>query len=93
MGINKKAGEVISFLNYPEKKSSIIKDIFWYQDSHHLLIEYFDNGNQGIDFIEIDNRLPINKYTLIEKAANFYYELGSNQLYFIKENNLCFIEI
>jgi len=45
-----------------------------------------------IDFIELDDRLPINKYILAEEISNPYYEPTSNRLYFIENNKLSFIE-
>lgn len=89
-GIQKKAGEVIS-LNFYEGFS--VKDIFWYKDSNHLLVEYIaSTDSASIDFIEIDDRLPINKYTLFEGVFNFHYELGLDRFYFIQENGLRFAE-
>ncbi len=85
-GIDKKAGDTIK-LNVFENQN--IKNIFWYKDSYHLLVEY----ENGLDFVEIDNRLPTNKYSIIENAVGSYYDLKSNKLYFIQENKLYFIEI
>jgi hypothetical protein len=85
-GINKKAGETVALNIFKNQK---IKNIFWYKDSYHLLVEY----ENGLDFVEIDVRLPINKYTLSEKISNSYYDSKLNRLYFIKENKLYFIEI
>lgn len=93
MGINKKAGEVIS-LNFYKDKNLSIKDIAWYQDSHYFFVEYLDNeNNQNIDFVEIDNREPVNQYALLEKIDNFHYELKTNQLYFIKDNSLLLLKL
>ncbi len=90
-GISKKAGDVINFNFYLKADGAIIKDISWYKDSSHLLIDYLDTDrSEKVNFIEIDDRLPINKYTLIEDVSNFYYEQSSNRLYFIQENNLYF---
>ena len=89
-GIQKKAGEVIS-LNFYE--GFAVKNIFWYKDSHHLLVEYIGSaGSAYADFIEIDDRLPINKYTLFEEVFNFHYESGLDRFYFIQENGLRFAE-
>lgn len=93
INVNKKAGEIISVPFY-EKGVASVKNIFWYKDSHHLFVDYLGNdGKERIDFVEIDDRLPINKYTLVENASNFYYEPNSNYLYFIQNNSLYFIEI
>ena len=89
-GIQKKAGEVIS-LNFYE--GFAVKNIFWYKDSHHLLVEYISSADSAYaDFIEIDDRLPINKYTLFEGVFNFHYESGLDRFYFIQENGLRFAE-
>jgi len=78
----------------------IVKNIFWYKDSSHLFIEYSDANSRetaSIDFIEIDNRPPINRYTVFEKISNFYYEPSLDRLYFIQSSdklrNLYFIEL
>jgi len=93
-GLHKKAGEIISLNLYLKENGLAIKNIFWYNDSSHLLIDYSDaDGAEKVDFIEIDDRLPINKYTLVEGVSNFYYEPISNRLYFTQENNLYFVEI
>ncbi len=94
VNVNKKAGEIISVPFYEKGTVSSVKNIFWYKDSHHLLVNYLSNdGKERIDFVEIDDRLPINKYTLVENASNFYYEPNSNYFYFIQNNNLYFTEI
>jgi hypothetical protein len=93
-GINKKAGEVIGLNFYLKEKGLGVKNLFWYKDSAHLLIEYSDkDGKRKVDFIEVDDRTPTNKYTLIDGFSKFYYDLKSNRLYFIQENNLYFSEI
>ncbi|MDP3015136.1 MAG: hypothetical protein Q8N28_01855 [bacterium] len=99
-GINKKTGDVIN-LNLYEGKT--IKNIFWYKDSYHLLIEYANlspresassqRKSASVDFIEIDDRAPTNKYTLIEKTADFYYDLKSNNIYFLSDKNLYYSAI
>ncbi len=93
INVNKKAGEIIDFSFY-EKGAASVKNLFWYKDSDHLLINYLGNdGKEKIDFVEIDDRLPTNKYTLVEDALDFFYESGSDNLYFIQDDNLYFVEI
>ncbi len=101
-GISKKAGDVISFNFYLKVDGTTIKNISWHKDSSHLFIEYIKNisinqQNQyesaSLDFMEIDDREPINKYTLIENAPDFNYQSDSNRLYFVEKNNLYFLEI
>ncbi len=92
-GINKKEGDVISLNIYKDNAALIVNDIFWYKDSYHLFVDYIaPAGSASIDFIEIDDRPPINKYSLFEGVSNFYYEPISNRLYFTQENNLYFVE-
>lgn len=82
-GINKKAGDIINLNLYEGKE---IKNIFWHKDSYYLLIDYIihgENQSRKIDFVEIDDRAPINKYALIENAADFYYDLKSDRIYFL----------
>lgn len=88
-GIRKKAGDVIRFNFYLKSNGGNIKNISWYKDSSHLFVE----NQTSVDFTEIDDRQPTNKYTLTETASNFYYEQNSNRLYFIKKDNLYFFEI
>jgi len=89
-GIQKKAGEVIGLNLY---EGLAVKNIFWYKDSHHLFVDYLDSdGIKKVDFVEIDDRPPINKYTLFEGVSDFYYEPISNRPYFVKESKLYFIE-
>jgi len=76
-GIIKKAGDVIRF-DFNDKSIS------WYKDSSHLFVQ----TQTSVDFIEIDDREPINKYTLAENISGFYYELNSDHLYFLQNNNL-----
>ena len=93
-GLYKKAGEIISLNLYLKENGLEVKNIFWYNDSGHLLIDYLDaDGAEKVDFVEIDDRPPINKYTLVEGVSNFYYEPISNRLYFTQENSLYFLEI
>ncbi len=92
-GLYKKAGEIISLNLYLKENDLVVKNILWYNDSSHLLIDYFGADRaEKVDFIEIDDRSPINKYALVEGASNFYYESRLNRLYFIQENNLYFLE-
>lgn len=85
--IIKKAGSIVALNAY---KESGIKNVFWYKDSRYLLVETAKNT---IEFIEIDDRQPTNKYVLSEDSSNSYYDQNSNRLYFIKENKIYFAEI
>ena len=82
----KKAGDVARF-TYAEKPSEI-SDIYWYQTSYHLLTGYENN----IEFSEIDDRAPLNKYNLVE-AGDFYYDGKSSKIYFIQKEKLYSFEI
>ncbi len=89
-GIRKKAGEIIE-LNFYEGLP--VKNIFWYENSSHLFVDYLDSGgNEKVDFIEIDDRSPMNKYTLFEGISNFYYRTNLGGFYFTRENNFFFVE-
>ena len=82
----KKAGDVARF-TYAEKPSEI-SDIYWYQTSYHLLTGYENN----IEFSEIGDRAPLNKYNLVE-ADDFYYDGKSSKIYFIQKEKLYSFEI
>ncbi len=82
----KKAGDVVRFTH--TEKPSEISDIYWYQSSYHLITGYENN----IEFSEIDDRAPLNKYNLIE-ADNFYYDGKSSKIYFIQKEKLYSFEI
>ncbi|MEK7162712.1 MAG: hypothetical protein AAB696_00230 [Patescibacteria group bacterium] len=100
LGINKKAGDVINLNIYKNKK---IKNVFWYKDSYHLLVEYINAEKEKtcpeqcrrIDFIEIDDRMPINKYTLIDGSAplTINYNLKLNRIYFLAEKKLYYFNL
>lgn len=77
----KKSGDVVRF-TYTEKPSEI-SNIYWYQSSYHLITGYENN----IEFSEIDDRSPLNKYKLTE-AKDFYYDGKLSKIYFIKEEKL-----
>lgn len=82
----KQKGDVASF---DLKNEEAIKNIYWYKDSYHLFVEYPDSVN----FIEIDDRLPINQYSLIEKFQSAYYDFGGELLYFIQGDDLYGVKV
>ncbi len=93
-GIAKKAGDVISFGFYLKSSGKTIKNIFWYKDSSHLFIDYIDADKSGkTDFLEVDDRQPINKYTLVKIASGFNYLADFNRLYFVQNNTPYFVEL
>ncbi len=83
----KKAGDIITLNTYKESK---IKNIFWYKDSRYLIVETAKNT---IEFIEIDDRQPINNYILSENSSDINYNQNSNRLYFLQKNKIYFMEI
>ncbi|KKQ22338.1 hypothetical protein A2999_02120 [Candidatus Wolfebacteria bacterium RIFCSPLOWO2_01_FULL_38_11] len=83
--IKKKTNDVIGY-NLKTKES--IKNVFWHKDSSHLFIEYLENNLSNIEFIEIDDRLPLNQYSIFIGLQSSYYNLKNNFLYFTKENKL-----
>ncbi|MEK7635510.1 MAG: PEGA domain-containing protein [Patescibacteria group bacterium] len=80
------AGDASRF-GYAEK-SSEISDIYWHNSSYHLIIGYENN----IEFTEIDDRPPLNKYRIIE-ADDFYYNPELSKIYFIQKEKLYSFEI
>ncbi len=85
--ITKKAGDITALNAF---KESGIKNVFWQKDSRYLFVETAKNT---IEFVEIDDRQPINKYALSENSSNLDYSQNSNRLYFIQENKVYFVEI
>ncbi len=83
--IVKKAGDITILSAYAG-----IKNVFWYKDSRYL---FAGTSGDTINFIEIDDRQPVNKYVLSENSSSAYYEQNSNRLYFVKENKIYFVEI
>ena len=91
------------YKNHPQKAEEIIKlntkidgeikNIFWYKDSYHLFIEYENKKIINIDFVEIDIRGDLNQYPIIQKIKTAYYEVGSEILYFIKNEKLYSLKI
>jgi len=90
--LSKGKGEIIELGFYSDNYLRI-KSTAWYKDSNHLLIEYLDPKNQlHIDFIEIDSRLPVNRYELAQ-GEKMSYDLQTNRLFFIQENSLHFLDL
>ncbi len=83
--ISKKNGETINF-NPSEKES--IKNIFWHEDSYHLFVEYDEEKNKKIKFMEIDDRPPTNIYPIVKKIKDFYYDAKTEFLYFIRDEKI-----
>lgn len=80
----KKAGESV-VLNI--KNGSAIEKIYWRGDSYHLFLVYpGDNGTKKVDFAEIDERLPLNQTTILQKMKNIYYYFPSGKFYFFEQN-------
>ena len=83
---HKKTGDFIELtptLNAVEQ-NAIIKNISWYKDSLHLIIQYSDH----LGFIEIDDRPPINYYLLTEQSSEFYYDTRKNIIYYLQQGAL-----
>ncbi len=86
----RKAGETAdleteAFLN--------IKNIKWHNNSYHLFIEYGDDKNKSVDFMEIDERKPINKYNLLNGIRSFYYDSKNDLSYYTKDYAVYFFKI
>lgn len=86
----KKSGEMTAF-NLKNKKS--IRNVYWHKNSYHLFIEYLDGAQKKIDFIEIDDRLPLNQYPLIDNFESALYNIASNLVYFVQNKTLYNIKI
>ncbi len=89
--IRKKSGDVISF---NLKNKELIENIHWYKDSFHLFIKHAnENETVSLDFMEIDNRPPLNLSPIINNFESAYYDTNSNFLYFIQNKILYTVEI
>ncbi len=66
-------------------QSSTIKNIAWYKDSHHLFIQ---DASGELNFIEIDNFLPINTVKIASNVNRFMYDIGTNLLYFDENSGI-----
>ena len=89
--LRERTGETITL--YPKGVVSI-RNIAWYRDSAHFLVQYFgEDKKQRIDFVEIDDRSPLNQEKLIGDVSSFYYDHRLNPVYYLLENGLYFFEI
>ncbi len=82
----KKTGDVV---NFSLKNEGLIKNAYWYKDSYHLFIKYDDK----VDFMEIDDRPPLNQYPIIAESESDYYNTNENLLYFIQNKTLYSVKI
>ncbi len=80
--IFKKSGETIGF-NLENKE--LIKSFYWYEDSAHLFIQ-----QKSVDFMEIDERLPLNRYPIVKEIEDFYHNWKSGFTYYLKDAKLYF---
>ena len=89
--VKKKTGDIV---NFSLKNEGLIKNAYWHKDSYHLFVKYVgENENTYVDFIEIDDRLPLNQYPIIAKSESNYYNAAENLLYFIQNKTLYKIEM
>ncbi len=79
--IRKKAGDIIRF-NLEDKDD--VQAMEWYKDSYHLFVKFSD----GFDFMEIDDRAPLNIYRFLDGNFSFVYSPDSNLFYFIDNSQL-----
>jgi len=83
----KAKGEIANF-NLRNKES--IKNAYWHKDSYHLLVEY---KNGIVDFMEIDDRPPLNQSPIASETDSNFYDTGQNLLYFIQNKTLYNVKI
>ena len=87
----KKTGDVV---NFSLKNEELIRNAYWHKNSYHLFIEYAgENKNIYVDFMEIDDRPPLNQYPIISESESIYYDIGQNLLYFIQNKTLYNVKI
>jgi len=79
---NKKAGEVINLKDKSVDLKKEIENICWYFDSAHLFIESSD----GVDFVEVDEKKPINQNSILQNISQLHYEISTNTIYFLEDN-------
>jgi len=79
---NKKAGEVINLKDKSVDLKKEIENICWYFDSAHLFIESSD----GVDFVEVDEKKPINQNPILQNISQLHYEISTNTIYFLEDN-------
>jgi hypothetical protein len=87
----KKTGDIV---NFSLKNEGLIKNAYWHKDSYHLFVKYVgENENTYVDFMEIDDRSPLNQYPIIAESESNYYNAAENLLYFIQNKTLYKIEM
>ena len=79
---NKKAGEVINLKDKSVDLKKEIENICWYFDSAHLFIE----SSNGVDFVEVDEKKPINQNPILQNISQLHYEISTNTIYFLEDN-------
>ncbi len=87
--IFKKSGETIGF-NLENKE--LIEKFYWHENSAHLFIQQKSDDNKSADFMEIDERLPLNRYPIIKEIKDFYYDWKSGSIYYLKNAKLYYLK-
>lgn len=83
----RKAGETVRF---DLENKELIENIYWHKDSHHLFVKRSD---KAVFFTEIDDRLPLNQYSIADDIEDFYYDLKSGIAYFTQNLRLYNLEL
>ena len=83
--IFKKSEETIEF---DLKNKELIESFYWRKDSAHLFIQQKYANGKSADFMEIDERLPLNRYSIIKEIEDFYHDWKSGFTYYIKDAKL-----
>ena len=76
-GLKKEKDVSNDLTNFPN-----LKKVAWYSDANHLIIQ----DDQTVYFLEIDNRPPINKFSLATNIKDFFY--NSDEILFLKDDIL-----
>ena len=75
----------VETIGFNSENKELIKSFYWYEDSAHLFVQ-----QKSVDFMEIDERLPLNRYPIVKEIEDFYYDWKSGFTYYLKDAKLYF---
>lgn len=61
-----------------------IKTVAWYNDSYHILLEH----SATLSIAELDDRKPVNIFSMLSDYMDYHYALGNNSVYFIDKQGI-----